>query len=83
MNWSIQEELEEDKLKLSKDESLRFSEEKKNEKNQLALIRDIVIEKNLNEKVQSLFCKDIVSSEGNNPEVFKKLLDEVRITKLS
>jgi len=53
MNWSIQEE----------DIGIGMEEESSennqlNEKNQIALLRDIEIEKNIDSKVNSMYCND-------------------------
>jgi len=72
MNWSIQEE----------DIGIGMEEESSennqlNEKNQIALLRDIEIEKNIDSKVNSMYCNDYISSDKNNQEIFSKLIDEV------
>ena len=76
MNWSIQEE------NISKEEEImnNYYNRESKEKNQLALLRDIEIEKNLDNKVNSMFCNDYSGTDKNNQEIFRKLIDQVNIT---
>ena len=73
MNWSIQEE------NVSMDEEImnNYYNRESKEKNQLALLRDIEIEKNLDNKVNSMFCNDYSGTDKNNQEIFRKLIDQV------
>lgn len=70
LQYSIFEE------KKNKGSETTFNDQSEN-KNQLALLRDIEIEKNLEKKVKSMYCNDYLSSEKNNPEIFKKLMNQV------
>ncbi len=72
MLWSIQEE----KLIADDQDDQMQKEEKLRNQNQPALFRDIEIEKSLENKVNSLYCNNVIQTE-NNKEMFKKLINKV------
>jgi hypothetical protein len=77
MEWSIQDEQSKQKQEEEILNKSYYSGSESSEKNQLALLRDIEIEKNLDSKVNSMYCNDYLSSEKNNQEIFRKLISQV------
>jgi hypothetical protein len=69
LSWSIQDE----EIK-QEDANMEYIHQS-SENNQLALLRDIEVEKALDSKVNSLYCNDY--SSNKNQEIFKKLINQV------